>query len=169
MITNSKAQSLCHLGRTCLPEVRSAVGLSFDLEAQATDEERQMVAGLAHRSIDMSEAELAAKASYAYLVLAGEDRRLAAEADEHGRHALHIADGYGRNKVLAQIRLARVRFVSGEPDEACDDGERALEMAGATTSNMVTMRLREMLRDAEPYRQRPRVRQLREQVRMALS
>jgi hypothetical protein len=168
IVTSSKAQSLCYLGQACLPEVRSAVGLSSDLSIQATDDERLATVSVAHRLVDMSEPELSAKASDAYLVLAREDRRLASEADAHARHALHIADGYGRNRVLAQIRLARVRFVSGEPDQACADGEQALEMAGGTISSMVTTRLRELLSDAEPYRDWPRVRDLRERTVMTL-
>lgn len=169
IVTSNKAQSLCHLGRTSVPEVRSAVGLSSDLHAQATDEERTAIANLPHRSIDMSEPELAAKASEAYLVLAREDPRLFAEADELGRHSLAgIALGFGRNKVLAQVRLARLRFVAGEPDQACDDCEHALTMVGNTKSSMVTTRLRDLLGDTEPYQKLPRVRELRERVQATL-
>ena len=169
MVTSSKAQALSYMGRACLPEVRSAAALSEDLSAQAGDEERQVIAGVAHRSIEISGPELSGKAAEAYMVLAREDKRLAGEAEARALQALsNIGGGYGRLRALAQIRLARVRFAAGEPDQACTDGEQALEATGNVNSAMIRTRLRELLADAEPHRERPRVRQLRERVRGAL-
>lgn len=72
----------------------------------------------------MSAPELAAKAADAYLVMAKDDRCLADKAEASALYApANIDESYGRNKVLAQIRLSRVRFAVGEPDQACDDGK----------------------------------------------
>ena len=169
MVTSSKAQALSYLGPTCLPEVRAATVLSEDLHAEAGDEERHVIVGVAHRSIDVSGPELAAKSAEAYMVLAREDSRLVGEAEARALNALgNIGDAYGRLRALAQIRLARVRFAGGEPDQACDDSEQALEAVGQVSSAMIRTRLRELLRDTEPHRYRSRVRELREQVQGAL-
>jgi hypothetical protein len=90
------------------------------------------------------------------LTLAADDPRLADHAEARALHALAYLDtGYGRNRVLTQIRLARIRFVAGEPEQACEDGEEALTMAQSASSWMVTARLRELLGDTEPYRALP--------------
>jgi hypothetical protein len=170
MITSNKAQALCYLGPTCLPEVHGAVALSSDLLAQAGDDERAAIAAVAHRSIDVSAPELAAKAADAYMVLAQDDRRLAGKAEISALYALaNIDEPYGRNRVLAQIRLSRVRFAAEDPDQACDDGDQALAHAENMASTMVATRLRELRVDTEPYRDRPRVRELRERLRMVTS
>jgi hypothetical protein len=168
VLSSNKAFVLSHLGGSCLPEVRGAVGMSFDLYAQAGEQEREELRGLPHRSVDVSEPELAAIASAAHLVLAKEQPRLAGEVEERTLHALANFDaGHGRNRVLASIRLARARFVGGEPDQGCDDGDQALTQAEQTASTMVALRLRELYADTEPYRERPRVRELRERLRGA--
>jgi hypothetical protein len=170
VLTANKAHALAYLGPSCLPEVRGAVGMGFDLYGQAEDDEREDLRRIAHRSIDVSEPELAAIASAAQLVLAKENLALAGEVADRTRHALaNLGPGYGRNRVLAQIRLARARFVGGEPDQGCDDGDQALVHAEQTASAMVRTRLREMYVDTERYRERARVRELRERVRAALA
>jgi tetratricopeptide (TPR) repeat protein len=170
LVTSSKAQALSYLGSTCLTEVRSAAGLAEDLSADASAEEREVLAGIAHRSsVDKAAPDLSAKAAEAHMVLAREDGRLAGEAETRALQALaDVGEGHGRLRALALIRLARVRFGAGEPDQACDDGEQALEAAGLVKSAMIRARLRELLGDTEPYRDRPRVRELRERMRMAL-
>jgi hypothetical protein len=166
IVTSTKAQALCYLGPTAGPEVRSAVALSADLLAQAGADERAALAAVAHRSVDVSAPELSAKAADAYMVLAKDDPRLAEEAQASALYALtNIDESYGRNKTLAQIRLARVRFAAGEPDQACDDGETALTMTERMGSAMVAARLRELYADMDPYRDRPRVQELRERLR----
>ncbi|HZM79911.1 MAG TPA: hypothetical protein VFC19_29615 [Candidatus Limnocylindrales bacterium] len=170
LITSSKAQALSYLGSVCLPEVRSSAALSEDLQADASDEEREVLAGIAHRSsVDKAGPDLAAKAAEAYMVLAREDKRLASEAEARALQALaNVGEGHGRLRALAQIRLSRVRFVGGEPDQACEDGEEALEVAGTVNSAMIRARLRELLSDTEAYGGRPRVRELQERLRTTL-
>jgi hypothetical protein len=166
MITSNRAQALCYLGPTCLPEVHSAVALSSDLLAQARDDERTALAAVAHRSIDVSAPELAAKAADAYMVMAQDDRRLADKAETSALYALaNIEESYGRNRVLAQIRLSRVRFAADEPEQECDDGDLALTQAGYTASALVAIRLRELRADAARHRDRPRVREFWERLR----
>ena len=171
LVTSSKAQALSYLGHGCLPDVRAAAALSEDLQAQASDEEHHIIAGIAHRSsVDKAAPDLAAKAAEAYLMLARGDRRLVAEAEARATQALtKVVSEHGRLKGLAQIRLARVRFAGGEPDQACEDGKRALEAAGTVKSAMIRSRLRELLGDTEPYRDRPRVRELRELLQHNIS
>lgn len=166
MLSGQRAFALAHVGPSTLAEVRSAVGLAADLHDSASIDERAVVGGAVHRSLDLSRAELAATTASAYLVLAQEDRRLASEAVAHTEYALaHSPRGQGRNRTLSQIRLARARFVAGEPDQACADGDEALAQAGSTTSWMVTSRLRELYLDTEPFREQPLVRELRDRLR----
>jgi hypothetical protein len=159
---------LCYLGSSCLPEVRNALSLSFELYAQANADDRNGPQQY-HRALDMSEAGLSGRAAAAYLVLAKENRRLANDAEERTLHMLANVDGgQGRDKVLSQIRLARVRFAAGEPEQACDDGDQALTMAENIASTMVRTRLRELLADSDPYQDVPKVGELRERLHLNL-
>jgi hypothetical protein len=168
ILTSNRAQALAPLGPSTLPEVRGATQLAVELHAQADEEERDALAGLPHRRIDVSEPELAAKAADCYLTLAREDRGLAAEAESGALLALHqIPAEYGRNRALAQIRLARVRFAMGEPEQGCVDGERAVELTERFASTMVTTRLRELLGDAKGYEGVAGVGEFRERVRVS--
>lgn len=153
----------------CAPEVESALGLSLDLYDQADDGDRSATRYLMHLrpSPEAAEAELASTASNAYLVLAKHDRSLAGKAEERTLYTLAHRGEQGRNNVLSQIRLARVRFFAGEPEQACEDGERALALTSNTASAMVTQRLRDLLRESEPYRELPRVKEMRDGVRAA--
>ena len=168
LVTSSKAQALSYLGPACLPEVRSGTALSEDLQTQADDEERQVLSNAAYRSEGIGP-DLSAKAAEAHLMLAREDKRLVGEAEARALQALaNVGEGRGRLRALAQIRLARVRFAGDEPDQACEDGEQALEAAGLVKSTMIRTRLRELLSDTEPHRDRQRVRELRERLRTTL-
>jgi hypothetical protein len=117
----------------------------------------------------MSEAELSGMASAAYLVMARDNRQLAAEAEDRTLYLLaSVGEGQRRNKVFAQIRLACVRFVAGEPEQASDDGDQALDLAENTASAMVRTRLRELLADSDPYQDVPKVRELRDRLHLNL-
>lgn len=103
-------------------------------------------------------------------MLAKYDQRLASKAEERTLQTLmKDDDGRARNNVLSQIRLARVRFVAGEPEQACDDGERAVALAANTASAMVRIRLRDLLTDSEPHDALPRVAGLRGEIRVVSS
>lgn len=164
-LSGQRAHALSYLGLSTLPEVRGAISLSFDLYEHASDDDRVVSGDLPHRLIPASQALLSANAACPYLVLATEDRRLAGDAAERTLYSMaHSPEGQRRNQTLDYIRLARTRFVAGEPDQGCDDGDQALASAEALTSAMVSERLRELYADTEPYRDRPRVSELRERL-----
>jgi hypothetical protein len=80
----NKAWELASMDGSNLPEARSALGLAFDLQGLAGDDDRLAAKYLMHLrpSVDAAEAELASTASCAYLVLAKDDQRLAGRAEE---------------------------------------------------------------------------------------
>jgi transcriptional regulator with XRE-family HTH domain/tetratricopeptide (TPR) repeat protein len=157
---------LCCLGLSHLPEVKSTLGLAFELLAQADDEERATAPALWHRALDMSEAELSDAAASAYLALAREDPRLAAAAEEYTVAQLaKTGEGRGRDRIFGQIRLARLRLLGGEAEQACDDGEQALRLAESVNSAMIRTKLRDLLADSEPYAAVPRVLEFRDRLR----
>ena len=160
---------LWHLGIAALPEVRSALNRSFELHAQASDEDKAVATTLWHRTLDMSEAESHSHAAYAFFLLAKEDDRLAAEAEQHTLKKLsNLGEGHGRGKVFSQIRLTAIRFLAREPEQACDDGDRAIEAAEHTSSAMIRTRLRELLVESEPYMDVPRVVEFRDRLRTSI-
>lgn len=170
LVAKRVEDSLCYFGPSRLPEVRSAIDLSFDLYNQADDEDRAAAATLWHRALDMSEAELSMAAAAAYLILAREDPRLAAQAEEHTVAQLaKTEEGQGRDKIFGQVRLARLRLLTGEAEQACDDGDRALDMAGTMESTMIRRRMHELLAETEPYAGVPRVVEFRERLRTTIA
>lgn len=161
---------LCYLGSSCLPEIRKTLSLSLGLHRQASDEERAITPGMWHRAFDMEEAELAGMASAAYLVRARQDPSMAKEAQARTQHHLAtVGVGQRRNTVFSQIRLACVRFVAGEPEQACEDGHQALDVAKDTASSMVKARLCELMKDSEPYARLAPVRELRGRTQASLA
>ena len=169
MLWRSKARMLASMGTAYLPEVRSAIGLSFDLYGNASGEDVASVVAAGSRFAYASDAELAFAAAMCYGDLAEEDPRLAADAEQQALYALaHRGDGFARSRVLDQIALVRARFRGAEPDQACADGYQAIEMAAdVTASQRVTSRLAELMTDSEPYQDRPAVRDLRERLALA--
>ncbi|HEX6682612.1 MAG TPA: hypothetical protein VF062_07430 [Candidatus Limnocylindrales bacterium] len=160
---------MCHLGLSSLPKVRGALNSSFDLYAQASEEAMAMASTAWHRALDVSEAELSVSAAVAYLVLAQEDRRLAIEAEKHTVDQIaKVPEGQGRSKLFGHIRLVKIRFLAGEAEQACDDGDQILGMAEHVTSTTIQARLRELLADSEPYAALPRVVEFRERLRTSI-
>jgi hypothetical protein len=170
LATKRVEEGLCYLGPSTLPEVQSALSLSLDLYAHATDEDRATAAAAWHRAIDMSEAELSAMASATYLVLARDNPALAAEVEKCVlQHLSNVGDGQGRNRAFSTIRLARARFLAGEPEQASNDGDQALDATEHITSAMIRTRLRELLVESDPYADVPRVVEFRDRLRGAIA
>jgi hypothetical protein len=168
MLWSQRAFALSYLGVSSLPEVRSSLGLAFDLVADGDvgDQEWPM-----RPSLVSSLAEVTSNAAASYLTLAKQDRRVIADAERHTLDCLpHRKTALTKNSVLGQIRLARVRFVAGEVEQGIEDGDQALEMAaGVTASDMVRTRLRELGTETGPYRDRHEVREFRERLDDALA
>jgi transcriptional regulator with XRE-family HTH domain len=158
--------ALCHLDGYQQAEARSALSMSFDLYARADADDRTAAPNMWHRCLDMSEGELFQTAAAAHLVMAKEDKNLAAEAEKYTQLQIaNVAPGQGRDKAFGLIRLARIRFLAGEPEQASHDGDRAIEAAEHTSSTMVKHRLCELLAESEPYADVPRVMELRDRLR----
>jgi hypothetical protein len=156
------------LGTSCLPEVRNALRLAVDLRQMAAAERRD-IDWLVHRVSDdiVSDGGIASIASASYLTLARQEPGLATAAETEAVCSIaHHRNGQGKQTVLEHIRLASVRFVGGEPDQACRDAHHALTLAERIHgSDMLRTRLRELIADTEPYRNRPVVKELRERCR----
>jgi hypothetical protein len=168
LATKRANDALCYLGLSCLPEIRNALSMSRDLHAHASEEDRAAAPRQWHRAIDTSVGELSAMAAATHLVLARSNRSLAAEAEGHTvAHLAEVGTGQGRNKVFSHIRLASIRFISGEPEQACLDADQALTAPEGQASAMVKIRLRELVDDSQPYSHLPQVAELQDRIRRA--
>lgn len=166
LITRRAANGLCHLGPSYIPEVKDALSLSSDLYGEASDEDRAVIGSMWHRVMDTSVAELAAPAAVACLTLAEHDPRLTAHAEKYTMDQIATVEKSGRGKAFGHIRLARIRFLAGEAEQACDDGDLALQLAEHMKSATVQARLRELLPASEPYSAGvPRVVEFRDRLR----
>jgi len=162
------ANGLCHLGPGRIPEVRDALSQSFDLYGQASIEDKTTVSTMWHRVMDVSVAELSAPAAVACLTLAEHDPRLAAEAEKYTMDQIANVEKSGRGKAFGHIRLARIRFLVGEAEQACADGQQALDVAEHMKSATIQTRLRELLSASDPYAGVPRVVEFRDRLRVAI-
>jgi hypothetical protein len=169
MLWNLKAHMLSPMGLGYLAEIRSAVGLSFDLYGEARDDEPDPA--VAQYWPYTSDAELAYVAAGTFRELAVAEPSLATESEQYAQYALvHRANGFARSKVFDQIALARARFLRAEPDQACRDGVAAIDLAASVAaSKRVTTRLRDLLSDSQPYQDQARVREFRERLELAVA
>jgi hypothetical protein len=95
---------LAYSGLSRLPELRSALSSAFDLYAQASDDDKATAATLWHRALDLSQAGLSVAAACAYLAMAREDPRLAAEAEKYSIAQLAtVPEGQGRTSLSARF------------------------------------------------------------------
>ncbi len=154
-----KARLLAAMGPSYLAETRSALGLSFDLRATATDDDRNpAVVGYFPYFYDARGAELAGVAAECLLDLAADDPGHAAGAERHALHAVAGRDKrFARSGVFDQVNLARSRFLLGEPVQAAADGAAAAMALAVQVSSSVRVRSRlsELLTASEPYRDAP--------------
>lgn len=154
-------------------EVDRHVNISFDLHRKADDDEPSpWLAGyFPYSCAPGADAELASEAAASYYALAHEDARFASRAQRHARQALdHRSEGFIRSKVFDQVMLARAGLRAGELDQACRDGQEAIRMAGAVgESQRVRTRLAQLMDDTTGYEQEPVVRELREELRLAVA
>jgi hypothetical protein len=169
MLWSLKSSMFAPMGLGYLPEVRNAANLSLDLFGQSRHDEPSPVQ--TRYWTYTGEAEMASSVTEGYRDLARVDARLAGEAERYALQAVaHRADGYARSKVFDLVALAQARFLSAEPEQACDDGEAALALAGTVaTSKRVNARLRDLVTDSGPYRDRSRVRDLRDAILSSLA
>lgn len=151
LLWSLRAQMLAAMGTGYLPEVRSAVGLSFELYGRIGDED-QAPAVLAYFPYT-TDAELAGTAAVAYRMLAIEIPSLAEEAANQAVYALsQRPETFVRSRVFDQIELARARLLAGELDQAAVDGQEALEAAKqVATSRRVVSGLRALGREAAAH------------------
>jgi hypothetical protein len=169
MLWSLKAHMLSPVGLGYLAEIRSAVNLSFDLYGEARDDEPDPA--VAEYWPYTSDAELAYVAAGTFRDLALAKSSLAAESEQYAQYALvHRGSGFARSTVFDQIALARARFLKAEPDQACRDGETAIDLAATVAaSKRVTTRLRDLLADSHPYRNQASVREFRERLELAVT
>jgi len=162
VVARRAGNALCYLGPSRLSEVRIALGMAFDLYGRANEDDNAGASTMWHRVMDVSEHELVPPAAAAFVALAEHDPRLAAEAEKYTlRQLANLPDGQGRSKMFGHIRLAKIRFLSGEGEQACEDGDQALDIAPCVTSTMIQARLRDLMAAAKPFAEVPRVRQFK--------
>jgi transcriptional regulator with XRE-family HTH domain len=164
-----RANAMGGFGVAHLSEVDRCINLSLDLYRKSADDEYSPA--VADYFPYACEAELAGVAAASYHELAQEDTQLATRAEQHARYALdHRGDGFTRSKIFDQVTLARVRLRAGEIEQACLDGQQAVQMAAEVTeSKRVRTHLRQLMNDTTPYQQQSAVRELREELRGAVA
>ncbi len=170
LVTAQRAENgLSRLGPSRLPEVRNGFSRAFDLYGHSNHEDNTAVSAMGHRVMDVSEYELTPCAASAYLTLAEHDPSLVAEAEKYTLQQLaSLPEGQGRSKMFGHLRLAKIRFLAGEAEQACDDGEQALNLAPSVTSTRIHARLRDLLADSKPYADVSRVAEFRDQLRTSI-
>lgn len=163
MLWAQKAWAMSHLGVPYQAEVRNALALAQDLRVGAEQDEWRM-----HRvSSELRSDDVSQAASASYLNLSREELTFSGRAETEALASIkQFPDGHGKQTVLEHIRLASVRFVAGEPDQACADSHHALTLAERIHgSDLLRTRIRELAADAQPYRDKPAVRELTERLR----
>jgi hypothetical protein len=79
------------------------------------------------------------------------------------------ASGFTLSRVFDQVTLTRVRLRAGELDQACRDGQQAIQMAAAVSeSRSVRTHLAQLVHDTEQHQRVPAVRELREERQVAV-
>jgi hypothetical protein len=164
LLWSLRAQMLAAMGTGYLPEVRSAVGLSFELYGQIGDDD--IAPAVMACFPYTTDAELASTAAGAYRMLAVEDCRLANDAANQALYALaQRPETFVRSRVFDQIELARARLLAGEVDQAALDGQQALEAADhVMTSRRVVSGLRALGREAGVHDGSEALRALRQRI-----
>jgi hypothetical protein len=105
----------------------------------------------------------------AYRTLAEFDPAAAVHAQYYAEKALDLrVDGRERSKIFDHLSMASACFIADDPEQADRYARLALMAMGSNSSLRTWDRLREMYRLTAEYASHPRIRQLREEIRLAL-
>jgi transcriptional regulator with XRE-family HTH domain len=167
------AKALSGMGSDHAAEVDRYVNLSVYLHQKAEDDEPLpwLAVYFPYDCGPSADAELASEAAASYHALAREDARYAGRAQRHARLALERrSEGFTRSRAFDQVMLASTGLCAGELDQACRDGQEAIRMATAVSySQRVRTRLAQLMDDTEQHQREPAVRELREELRAAVT
>ncbi|MEU8470016.1 hypothetical protein AB0F30_19190 [Streptomyces sp. NPDC029006] len=105
----------------------------------------------------------------AYRTLAEFDPGAATHARYYAEKALALrVDGRERSKIFDHLSMASACFIGDDPEQADRYARLALMSMGSNSSRRTWERLRQMYRLTAEYAEYPRIRQLREEIRLAL-
>jgi transcriptional regulator with XRE-family HTH domain len=173
LVRSRFAKVLGEMGSANSAELDRNVNASFDLYRKAEDDEpvSWLVVNFPISCAPGADAELASEAAASYHALAQEDARYAGRAQQQARQALERrSEELATSRVFDQVMLARTGFRAGELDQACRDSREAIRMATAVSgSQRVRTRLEQLREDTERHQRVPAVRELREELRVAVA
>jgi hypothetical protein len=116
------------------------------------------------------EADLHGMQGLAYRTLAEHDPSAAATAQRHVKEALRLRkNGRQRSQIFDHISIASACFIADDPEQAACYARLALLTIGENSSHRTWDRLREMYRLTGQYAGYPKIEDLREEIRRALS
>ncbi|MFC0601309.1 hypothetical protein [Streptomyces palmae] len=116
-----------------------------------------------------NEADLHGMEGLVYRTLAEHDPKFSAVAQRHAKEALRMRErGRDRSQIFDHISIASACFIGDDPEQAGTYARMALLSIGANSSHRTWDRLSEMYRLTNRYAQSPRVKELREQIKMAM-
>ncbi|MEU3856670.1 hypothetical protein AB0F03_04720 [Streptomyces sp. NPDC028722] len=105
----------------------------------------------------------------AYRTLAEFDPGAATHARYYAEKALALrVDGRERSKIFDHLSMASACFIGDDPEQADRYARLALMSMGSNSSRRTWDRLRQMYRLTAEYAEYPSIRQLREEIRLAL-
>jgi len=161
-----RARALALLGPNWMSEINSSISLAFAACETAETETPLRQNMFPH----LNSAHLERHAAEAYLDLATLDddhaAHLAAKAEARSLSALATqSQNHTREKAHNLVNLARSRFLLGRPDEACDDGAQALQLARQIPgSTRLAERIHTLSVAAERFPYHPRARDLQQRA-----
>ncbi|WP_437089142.1 DNA-binding protein NsdB [Streptomyces sp. enrichment culture] len=116
-----------------------------------------------------TEEDLYGMTALAYRTLAEFDPGAAAHAQYYAGKALDLrTDARGRSKIFDHLSMASACFIADDPEQADRYARLALMAMGSNSSHRTWDRLRQMYRLTAEYAGYPDIRQLREEIRLAL-
>ncbi|KUJ65500.1 hypothetical protein ACZ90_47290 [Streptomyces albus subsp. albus] len=116
-----------------------------------------------------NEADLHGMEGLVYRTLAEHDPKFSAIAQRHAKEALQMRErGRDRSQIFDHISIASACFIGDDPEQADTYARMALLSIGANSSHRTWDRLREMYRLTNQYAGYPRIKELREEIQLAL-
>jgi hypothetical protein len=115
------------------------------------------------------EEDLYGMQALAYRTLAEHDPAAAKQARYYAQKALELrVDGRQRSKIFDFLSMASACFIGDDPEQADRYARLALMSMGSNSSHRTWDRLRQMYRLTGQYSSYPKIRELREELKLAL-